>query len=413
MSTARLLVILGSGETAPSMTATHRAVFARLGVAPDAWLLDTPYGFQENAEGISRRILHYFRDQVSTEVRLLSLRRTETAGDVAIEQALTALGRGDWVFAGPGSPSYMVRQLAGTLVVEALRAMLRRGGALVFASAAACTLGRLAVPVYEVYKVGQDPHWIEGLDLVAEAGLDAVVLPHFDNAEGGTHDTRFCYLGERRLQEMEAELPDDLWVLGVDERTAAVIDLAADTVVVHGRGGLTVRRRGGSTWFPPGTDVPLDRLREAAGVPGSAGRRPAVVSPEPGADDEFELVERFAAALRAGDALSAAGVALDLEQRIAAWPRDEGTADLTRARRLLRSMLVDLATTAQGGLHDHRLLVAPLVDALLELRGAARERGDFSLSDALRERLAAAGVHVRDTPDGPIWTYHDPPGTDA
>ena len=34
---------------------------------------------------------------------------------------------------------------------------------------------------------------------MAEAGLDAVVIPHFDNAEGGNHDTRFCYLGERRL----------------------------------------------------------------------------------------------------------------------------------------------------------------------------------------------------------------------
>ena len=30
-------------------------------------------------------------------------------------------------------------------------------------------------------------------------GLPAVVVPHYDNAEGGHHDTRFCYLGERRL----------------------------------------------------------------------------------------------------------------------------------------------------------------------------------------------------------------------
>ena len=33
------------------------------------------------------------------------------------------------------------------------------------------------------------------------------VVAHFDNAEGGTHDTRYCYLGEDRLRVLEAQLP--------------------------------------------------------------------------------------------------------------------------------------------------------------------------------------------------------------
>src|SRR5258708_34407095 len=70
-----------------------------------------------------------------------------------------------------------------------------------------------------------------------------VVIPHYDNAEGGTHDTHFCYLGERRLSAMEAMLPDDAWVLGIDEHTVLVVDLDARTVGGSGRGGLTVRRR--------------------------------------------------------------------------------------------------------------------------------------------------------------------------
>src|SRR6266571_3494942 len=45
---------------------------------------------------------------------------------------------------------------------------------------------------------------------IAEAGVVGtalgVVIPHYDNAEGGTHDTRFCYLGERRLAALEALL---------------------------------------------------------------------------------------------------------------------------------------------------------------------------------------------------------------
>src|SRR5262249_44456293 len=50
MSAPRLLVIMGSGETAPTMVTPHREIVARFGrTAPRAVLLDTPYGFQENA----------------------------------------------------------------------------------------------------------------------------------------------------------------------------------------------------------------------------------------------------------------------------------------------------------------------------------------------------------------------------
>jgi len=34
----------------------------------------------------------------------------------------------------------------------------------------------------------------------------------------------FCYLGERRLQVLEAELPPDVFILGVDGHTALVLD---------------------------------------------------------------------------------------------------------------------------------------------------------------------------------------------
>src|SRR5437867_3970052 len=84
------------------------------------------------------------------------------------------------------------------------------------ANAAALTLGRYTVPVYEIYKVGADPAWAKGLDLLQSIGPDLAVIPHYDNAEGGTHDTRYCYLGERRLAALEAQMPDTGWVLGVD-----------------------------------------------------------------------------------------------------------------------------------------------------------------------------------------------------
>ncbi|UOQ56492.1 cysteine--tRNA ligase [Leucobacter allii] len=45
-----------------------------------------------------------------------------------------------------------------------------------------------------------------------------------------------------------------------------------------------------------------------------------------------------------------------------------------------------------------------LVDDLLAQRTAARADRDFATSDAIRDRLAAAGIALEDTPNGPRWS---------
>jgi hypothetical protein len=62
----RLLVVMGSGETAPTMVKPHRSVFER--VEGPAALLDTPYGFQSNADDISQRAVGYFAASVGRPV---------------------------------------------------------------------------------------------------------------------------------------------------------------------------------------------------------------------------------------------------------------------------------------------------------------------------------------------------------
>src|SRR5437870_8926178 len=141
-------------------------------------------------------------------------------------------------------------------------AKVRRGGCIAFASAAAISLGAYALPVYEIYKVGADPSWIEGLDLLGEIGVRCAVIPHYDNREGGTHDTRFCYMGEIRLRLLEAMLPEDVLILGVDEYTACIIDVDAQTVTVRGPGGVTVRRRGIERRWERAT-FPLSELQDS------------------------------------------------------------------------------------------------------------------------------------------------------
>src|SRR5205085_3494272 len=256
---ARLLTIMGSGETSPTMVKVHRELIARAG--SPAVLLDTPFGFQENAAEITAKAVAYFRESVGQEIGVASYRAAAGTDAVAYETMLSRLRAARYVFAGPGSPSYALAQWRDTLVPEVLADKLRRGGAITFASAAALVVGTHTVPVYEIYKVGQDPSWLDGLDLLAEAGLRAAVIPHFDNAEGGTHDTRYSYLGERRLQVMEAQLPADVFVLGVDEHTACTLDLDADSATVIGLGAVTIRRRGRSTRVEAGTTEPLERWR--------------------------------------------------------------------------------------------------------------------------------------------------------
>jgi hypothetical protein len=60
----RILTIMGSGETAPTMMKHHRELIARLPNGARAVVLDTPYGFQENAPELASRAVEYFRQSV-------------------------------------------------------------------------------------------------------------------------------------------------------------------------------------------------------------------------------------------------------------------------------------------------------------------------------------------------------------
>ncbi|HVL05370.1 MAG TPA: hypothetical protein VM388_05250 [Acidimicrobiales bacterium] len=406
---ARLLVIMGSGETSPTMTKVHRDLLDRVGPGP-AVMLDTPFGFQENADDISAKAQAYFRESVRRELVVASFRAAEGVDPLAYETTLARLREAVYVFAGPGSPSYALAQWSASNVPAALAHKLRAGGCLTFASAAACTLGPFALPVYEIYKVGQGVRWLEGMNLLAEAGLPAAVVPHFNNAEGGNHDTRYCYMGERRLSMLEAMLPDDVFILGVDEHTACVLDLDAGTATVAGLGSVTVRRRGQMSAVPTGTTLALAELVGAPqGAPATSGPAPApvavggiVADPLTADIDRFEAA--FDSALRAGDSPAAVKVALELDDLLHDWSRDTTQSDLLdRGRAGLRAMIVRLGEAAEVGLRDPRVAVGPFVEALLDARRQARAEGRWPDADVVRERLLAAGVEVRDTAEGTEW----------
>jgi len=66
-------------------------------------------------------------------------------------------------------------------------------------------------------------------------------------------------------------------------------------------------------------------------------------------------------------------------------------------------MMVELAGSAVLGLRDPRGILAPVVEVAIDARRRVREAKDYATSDAIRDGLAAAGIEVRDTPDGVTW----------
>jgi len=432
MSAPRLLVIMGSGETAPTMVTPHREIVARFGgTAPRAVLLDTPYGFQENAAEISQRAVDYFAQRVQLRIEVAGFpgplaadpRERSTRPTAA---CLARLRTADLVFSGPGSPTYALATWRGSAVQEALADKLANGGIAVFSSAAAVTVGRFSLPVYEIYKVGQPIRWLDGLDLLSEVGFgpNCVVVPHWDNAEGGTHDTRFCYMGERRLAALEAMLPDDAWILGIDEHTAFVVDLDAGELSVGGRGGIYVRRRGATERLAAGTRAPLASLAATARAVTAAGATPRHGGPEaaPAAQDgpapavapaarspllgeTARLEQTFAGALASRRASEAAEAILALDRTILEWSADTlQTDDPDRARAVLHSLVHRLGETAAVGLRDPKELLGPLVEGFIALRAELRTERAWQLADRVRDRLIAAGIELHDTPAGTTWT---------
>lgn len=403
------------------MVRTHRELLARLGPPPvPAVLLDTPFGFQENADDIVRRAVAYFAESVGHRMELATFRSAATTAPLAYETMLARLREARYVFAGPGSPSYALRQWSGSLVPHVLREKLTAGGCLTFASAAALTLGVATVPVYEIYKVGEAPRWLDGLDLLAEAGLTAAVIPHYNNAEGGSHDTRFCYLGERRLAAMEEQLAPGAFVLGIDEHTVCVLDLGAGTASVSGLGVVTVRVKGRSAEVPAGETVPIGELARLASELGEAATtdRAAGAVQRPGAPARREVggtysplltavrahEAGFSAALERGDVRAAVSAVLALDAELVAWAADTLESDeLDQGRAVLRSLVVRLGERAAAAASDPRQAVAPLVEALLEVRDAARVERRWSDADSIRERLLAMGIQVTDSPEGTTW----------
>mgnify|MGYP003863003439 CR=1 FL=1 len=111
---------MGSGELTATMVEVHKERLARLGPEARAVFLDTPAGFQLNADQIAARARDYFRRRVGCALEVVSWKSRALLFSPQGEQALAALRRADYILIGPGSPTYALRHWRETPVPEIL-----------------------------------------------------------------------------------------------------------------------------------------------------------------------------------------------------------------------------------------------------------------------------------------------------
>lgn len=258
------ILLIGSGETSSSSGQAFEALAQRLPRPLRTAVLETPAGFELNSAQVAGRVRMYLQQRLqnyAVQASQVAARRRGTPFSPDEENLVEALLSQDLIFMGPGSPTYAVRQLRDSLAWAFVLARHRLGAGLAFSSAAVLSISRLTLPVYEIYKVGQDLHWVAGLDFFGTFGLDLILIPHWNNHDGGEElDTRFCFMGAERFEPLRALLPAGQTILGLDEHTSLLMDLQRGECLVYGRDAVHLLRDGQEQAFASGQAFDLQLL---------------------------------------------------------------------------------------------------------------------------------------------------------
>jgi cyanophycinase-like exopeptidase len=290
-------------------------VLRKLPPQPKIALLETPAGFELNSAQVIGRVADFIRHRLqnySPQISIIPARKRGTPFSPDNPQILTPLLDADLIFMGPGSPTYAVRQLKDSLAWDLIRAKHRLGTTLVFASAATIAVDAHALPVYEIYKVGEEVHVKPGLSLFADYGVSLSFIPHWNNAEGGADlDTSRCFVGMDRFAEWCNLLPPENVTLGLDEHTGIIFDFESDTCEVSGVSSVSLVRACDPEIFPSGAKIPLGEIGQflqpqdlSAGISPQAWKMVTEASPLEADGPPAEvlaLVEQRAAARAAKD----------------------------------------------------------------------------------------------------------------
>jgi len=323
------IALLGSGETSLAGGRIFESIASRYGGRLRISVLETPAGFELNSPQVAGRVADFLTTRLQNynpRIDVVPARKRGGPFSPDDPSVLEPLLRADLIFMGPGSPTYAVRQLRGSLAWDLLRARHRLGAALVFASAATVAIGARAMPVYEIYKVGEEVSCPAGLDLFADFGLALSCMPHWNNTDGGVDvDTSRCFIGMERFSQWCSKLPPGHTVLGLDEHTGIILDFSAGICTVSGVSSVSLLRECNPEIYPAGKVFPVSELgavrcpeNPGEGLPPAAWEMAEAAQQDEGSEPIPEAVQRLAEARRAARASRQWAESDRLRQEIAA-----------------------------------------------------------------------------------------------
>ncbi|MGZ9224363.1 MAG: CysS/YqeB C-terminal domain-containing protein [Anaerolineales bacterium] len=260
------IAFLGSGETSLAGGRIFESLARKIDGPLRIALLETPAGFELNSAQVVGKVGDFMKTRLQNYkpvVDIIPARKKDSAYSPDDPEIVKPLLHANVIFMGPGSPTYAIRHLKDTLAWDIVRARHRLGATLVFASAATISIGAHALPVYEIYKVGQDVHVVDGLNLFADFGLHISLIPHWNNADGGIDlDTSRCFIGMDRFAEWCDLLPSDNETIGLDEHTGLILDFESGLCEVNGVSSVSVVRECDPEMYPSGSTFAISEFGE-------------------------------------------------------------------------------------------------------------------------------------------------------
>ena len=350
------IAILGSGETSPNLVSVHRELLDDDAASSNCYMVDSPFGFQENADQLVEKIQDFYKTSLNIKMNLASFRKIEELNSKSFFKTIQLLESASFIFAGPGSPSYASKLWSDNQIQSILLDHLSNGKNALFASAAATTLGENTLPVYEIYKVGKDPFWEKGLNILNAYDLSCSVIPHFNNKEGGNHDTSYSYVGKNRIEKLLEQSYSN--ILGIDEHTAVIISGKEGLFQVKGIGKLTVINKKGTHQFDNGTTEDLSVLQ-------------GLLQPDK------KIIENQEEIL-------------------------ENESQDTIYLKQIAKLEIEIEKNKKN---NERF--SQIVEQLISLRGKLREEKNYELSDTIRNILESCNLQIEDTGNDIKWSILD------
>jgi cyanophycinase-like exopeptidase len=260
------IAFLGSGETSLAGGRIFEALARNIHEPLRIALMETPAGFELNSAQVVGKVGDFMQTRLQNYkpvVDVIPARKKNSAFSPDDPEIVKPLLYANIIFMGPGSPTYAIRNLKDTLTWDVIRARHRLGATLIFASAATISIGAHALPVYEIYKVGQDVHIVDGLNLFSDFGLHVSFIPHWNNTDGGADlDTSRCFIGMDRFAEWCNLVPSDNETIGLDEHTGLIIDFESGLCEVSGVSSVSLVRECNPEMYASGSKFPLSELGE-------------------------------------------------------------------------------------------------------------------------------------------------------